>query len=79
MPPSVLLIHSLVSFSSNFYSDLVVVYNNLQGSSRKINFCQWCGGPTKQEIPDGEEKTRAVCTRCGRITYENPKMVSVEQ
>ncbi|XP_038698092.1 nudix hydrolase 23, chloroplastic-like [Tripterygium wilfordii] len=41
---------------------------------RKINFCQWCGGPTKHEIPDGEEKMRAICTLCGKITYENPKM-----
>ncbi|KAF5737343.1 nudix hydrolase 23 chloroplastic isoform X2 [Tripterygium wilfordii] len=42
---------------------------------RKINFCQWCGGPTKHEIPDGEEKMRAICTLCGKITYQNPKMV----
>lgn len=41
----------------------------------KIRFCQSCGGPTKQDIPDGEEKTRAVCTLCGQIFYENPKMV----
>ncbi|CAI9787569.1 unnamed protein product [Fraxinus pennsylvanica] len=45
------------------------------GSIRKINFCQSCGGQTKHEIPDGEEKTRAICTSCGKITYENPKMV----
>ncbi|XP_060208065.1 nudix hydrolase 23, chloroplastic isoform X1 [Lycium barbarum] len=47
----------------------------LQGNIRKINFCQLCGGPTKHEIPDGEEKVRAICTHCGKITYENPKMV----
>ncbi|KAI3667481.1 hypothetical protein L6452_42542 [Arctium lappa] len=45
------------------------------GSTRKINFCQLCGGSTKHEIPDGEEKERAICTLCGRIAYENPKMV----
>uniref|UniRef100_A0A2P2KBX8 Nudix hydrolase domain-containing protein n=2 Tax=Rhizophora mucronata TaxID=61149 RepID=A0A2P2KBX8_RHIMU len=45
------------------------------GNARKINFCQWCGGPTKHEIPDGEEKIRAICTLCGRIAYQNPKMV----
>ncbi|CAI0406657.1 unnamed protein product [Linum tenue] len=44
-------------------------------SSRKINFCQWCGGATKHEVPDGEEKTRAICTLCGKIAYQNPKMV----
>ncbi|KAG1361102.1 nudix hydrolase 23, chloroplastic [Cocos nucifera] len=41
----------------------------------KVRFCQACGNPTKQIIPDGEEKIRAVCTVCGRIHYENPKMV----
>ncbi|XP_022034686.1 nudix hydrolase 23, chloroplastic [Helianthus annuus] len=42
---------------------------------RKINFCQLCGGPTKHEIPDDEGKERAICTLCGKISYENPKMV----
>ncbi|KAF5474044.1 hypothetical protein F2P56_005985 [Juglans regia] len=45
------------------------------GNVRKINFCQSCGGPTKHEIPDGEEKMRAICTVCGKIAYQNPKMV----
>ncbi|GAB2227477.1 hypothetical protein Droror1_Dr00009299 [Drosera rotundifolia] len=45
------------------------------GNPRKINFCQWCGGATKHEVPDGEEKMRAICTLCGRIAYQNPKMV----
>ncbi|KAJ8756288.1 hypothetical protein K2173_025100 [Erythroxylum novogranatense] len=45
------------------------------GNVRNIKFCQLCGGPTKHEIPDGEEKIRAICTICGRIAYQNPKMV----
>ncbi|KAI5671594.1 hypothetical protein M9H77_11958 [Catharanthus roseus] len=45
------------------------------GSTRKINYCQSCGGPMKHEIPNGEEKMRAICTLCGKIAYENPKMV----
>ncbi|KAF8398518.1 hypothetical protein HHK36_017447 [Tetracentron sinense] len=45
------------------------------GHIRKNSFCQWCGGRTKQDIPDGEEKMRAICTICGRIAYQNPKMV----
>ncbi|RVW30724.1 Nudix hydrolase 23, chloroplastic [Vitis vinifera] len=48
-----------------------------QGSTLKINFCQWCGGPTKHDIPEGEEKIRAICTLCGKITYQNPKMVGL--
>ncbi|XP_020575284.1 uncharacterized protein LOC110021215 [Phalaenopsis equestris] len=42
---------------------------------RKDKFCQFCGGLTKQVIPDGDEKMRAVCTVCRAIHYENPKMV----
>ncbi|KAK9664609.1 hypothetical protein RND81_14G055800 [Saponaria officinalis] len=42
---------------------------------RKVKFCQSCGGPTKHEIPDGDEKLRAICTLCGNIAYQNPKMV----
>lgn len=45
------------------------------GNVRKVNFCQWCGGPTKHEIPDGDEKMRAICSLCGKIAYQNPKMV----
>ncbi|KZV51175.1 nudix hydrolase 23, chloroplastic [Dorcoceras hygrometricum] len=60
-----------VSFSSS--SSSIVLQST--GSNRKINFCQSCGGPTKHEIPDGEEKMRAICTLCGKIAYENPKMV----
>ncbi|XP_010524551.1 PREDICTED: nudix hydrolase 23, chloroplastic-like [Tarenaya hassleriana] len=45
------------------------------GDVRKIRFCQWCGGPTKHEVPDGEEKLRAICTHCCTIAYQNPKMV----
>ncbi|OEL36024.1 Nudix hydrolase 23, chloroplastic [Dichanthelium oligosanthes] len=41
----------------------------------KIQFCPTCGSPTKLAIPDGDEKMRAVCSSCGRVHYENPKMV----
>ncbi|CDP10140.1 unnamed protein product [Coffea canephora] len=52
-----------------------VTIHSSTGSTRKINFCQSCGGPTKHEIPNGEEKMREVCTVCGKIAYVNPKMV----
>ncbi|KAG8044093.1 hypothetical protein GUJ93_ZPchr0852g18738 [Zizania palustris] len=38
-----------------------------------ICFCSACGSPTKLAIPDGDEKTRAICSSCGRVHYENPK------
>lgn len=53
----------------------VAPQSSSSGNVRKISFCQWCGGPTKHEIPSGEEKMRAICTICGKIAYQNPKMV----
>uniref|UniRef100_A0ACD5YCR5 Uncharacterized protein n=1 Tax=Avena sativa TaxID=4498 RepID=A0ACD5YCR5_AVESA len=41
----------------------------------RIPFCPACGSPTKLAVPDGDEKMRAVCSSCGRVHYENPKMV----
>ncbi|KAM7272135.1 hypothetical protein ACFE04_031349 [Oxalis oulophora] len=76
------------SLASNFLSQTAGSESNSDGSSfsssttmqssgnvRDVSFCQWCGGPTKHCIPDGEEKLRAICTSCGKITYQNPKMV----
>ncbi|XP_078446257.1 nudix hydrolase homolog 23 [Wolffia australiana] len=41
----------------------------------RIRFCLACGSPTSPVVPEGDEKLRAVCTACGKIHYENPKMV----
>ncbi|XP_069151025.1 nudix hydrolase 23, chloroplastic isoform X5 [Solanum lycopersicum] len=41
---------------SSSSSSVAVQSTILQGNIRKINFCQFCGGPNKHEIPDGEEK-----------------------
>src|SRR5205814_4850511 len=32
-------------------------------------------GPVTHLIPEGDERTRLVCTDCGYIAYENPKIV----
>ncbi|CAK7342328.1 unnamed protein product [Dovyalis caffra] len=45
------------------------------GSARKINFCQWCGGQTKHDIPDGEEKMRAICTVVGCLIEHDNKVL----
>lgn len=39
-------------------------------------FCILCGSPTEFIIPDGDNKERAVCTVCGHIHYQNPKIVA---
>ncbi len=38
-------------------------------------FCTECGGGCIQQIPDGDNRLRRVCTRCATIHYENPKNV----
>ena len=39
-------------------------------------FCIVCGSPTELKIPEGDNRKRAVCTVCGHIHYQNPKVVS---
>ena len=40
-----------------------------------MNFCSACGAPVKHRVPPGDSLPRYVCTNCGVIHYENPKMV----
>ena len=40
-----------------------------------IKFCTACGSPTQQKIPFEDDHVRSVCTNCGLVHYENPKMV----
>ncbi len=40
-----------------------------------MNFCSDCGARVELRVPAGDTVPRFVCTRCGTIHYENPKMV----
>ncbi|MFT4020983.1 MAG: NUDIX hydrolase [Acinetobacter sp.] len=40
-----------------------------------MNCCIKCGQPTTEKIPLGDSKRRQVCTDCGHIHYENPKII----
>jgi ADP-ribose pyrophosphatase YjhB (NUDIX family) len=40
-----------------------------------MNFCSNCGQPLQRLIPPGDQRERAVCTACGAVHYENPKIV----
>lgn len=40
-----------------------------------IKFCTQCGQPTQLEIPEMDDRLRAVCQSCKFIHYENPKVV----
>lgn len=40
-----------------------------------MNFCSACGARVERRVPPGDSLPRYICTNCGIIHYENPKMV----
>jgi ADP-ribose pyrophosphatase YjhB (NUDIX family) len=40
-----------------------------------MKFCSECAHPVVQKIPEDDNRPRYVCTHCGTIHYQNPKMV----
>ncbi|MDB5959972.1 MAG: ADP-ribose pyrophosphatase [Massilia sp.] len=40
-----------------------------------MNFCSECAHPVALAIPEGDNRPRFVCTQCGTIHYQNPKLV----
>jgi ADP-ribose pyrophosphatase YjhB (NUDIX family) len=38
-------------------------------------FCPQCAAPTARQVPADDNRLRDVCTACGTVHYENPKMV----
>lgn len=40
-----------------------------------MNYCSHCGQTVQLVIPDGDNRPRHVCSACGTIHYQNPKMV----
>jgi len=41
-----------------------------------MKFCSHCGSPVELRIPEGDNLPRFVCTQCGEIHYQNPKIVT---
>jgi ADP-ribose pyrophosphatase YjhB (NUDIX family) len=41
-----------------------------------MNFCSHCGQPVTLTVPEGDHLPRHVCTGCGRVHYQNPKIVA---
>ncbi|MCK4710878.1 MAG: NUDIX hydrolase [Gammaproteobacteria bacterium] len=39
-------------------------------------FCNLCGCKTIQKKPDDDHKLRDICTECGAIHYQNPKIIT---
>lgn len=38
-------------------------------------YCLHCGSPAHHKIPEGDTRPRLVCSSCGYIHYENPKVI----
>ena len=41
-----------------------------------MNFCSHCGQPVTVQVPPGDHRPRHVCTGCGAVHYQNPKIVA---
>jgi len=41
-----------------------------------VKFCSSCGSNVALSIPPGDNRQRFVCTSCGEIHYQNPKLVT---
>jgi ADP-ribose pyrophosphatase YjhB (NUDIX family) len=41
-----------------------------------MNFCPACGQPVALKVPDGDHLPRHVCTACGTIHYQNPRIIA---
>lgn len=40
-----------------------------------MKFCTECGNPLTKSIPAGDDRERYVCTECGHIHYQNPRII----
>ena len=40
-----------------------------------MKYCSLCGSPVELRLPPGDNRSRHVCTVCGEIHYENPKLI----
>jgi ADP-ribose pyrophosphatase YjhB (NUDIX family) len=41
-----------------------------------VKFCSHCGQPLTLLVPEGDHRERHVCTACGTVHYQNPKIVA---
>ncbi|WP_207063643.1 NUDIX hydrolase [Motiliproteus sp. SC1-56] len=41
-----------------------------------MNYCSHCGSVVSLRVPDGDNRPRYGCDRCGRIHYQNPRIIA---
>lgn len=44
--------------------------------SQSLKFCTSCASPLSIQLPRGDNRERHVCSECGEIHYQNPKIVT---
>lgn len=40
-----------------------------------MKYCSLCGSPVELRIPTDDNRERHVCTACGEVHYQNPKLI----
>jgi ADP-ribose pyrophosphatase YjhB (NUDIX family) len=48
----------------------------MAGQIPALKFCSHCGQPVEHKVPQGDHLPRHVCTSCGVVHYQNPKIVA---
>lgn len=48
---------------------------DFQNEGQAMNFCSECAAPVKHEMPEDDNRLRYICTNCGTIHYQNPKII----
>jgi ADP-ribose pyrophosphatase YjhB (NUDIX family) len=41
-----------------------------------MNFCPDCGAPVARGVPEGDHRERDICTACGHVHYQNPRVIA---
>lgn len=41
-----------------------------------MNFCNLCASPLQRLVPEGDSLHRDVCSECGHIHYQNPRIIT---
>lgn len=41
-----------------------------------MKFCAQCAAPLQLRVPEGDHRERYVCSACGTIHYQNPKLIA---
>jgi len=49
--------------------------SNAATHAAAMKFCPDCAAPVALRVPEGDSRARFVCTACGHVHYQNPRIV----